>query len=143
MILLTTGETISADAVSFLRPNGARWTRPMVFEELAGNAAASASARIRQPRSVDDRSYRSRRRRHARRGLRAALNVLLVDTGVFVAAADDSDPDHASCVTLLAGTDDELVTTGLVVAEAARSPPLPPDRTDEPACVRVGLASHL
>lgn len=45
--------------------------------------------------------------------------MLLVDTGVFLAAADDNDPDHDACVALLAGTTDELVTTGLVVAEAA------------------------
>lgn len=45
--------------------------------------------------------------------------MLLVDTGVLLAAADDNDPDHEACVALLAGTVDELVTTGLVVAEAA------------------------
>jgi hypothetical protein len=45
--------------------------------------------------------------------------VLLVDTGVFLAAADDNDPDHDACVALLEASTDELVTTGLVVAEAA------------------------
>lgn len=45
--------------------------------------------------------------------------MLLVDTGVFLAAADVSDPDHAVCVALLTGITDELVTTALVVAEAA------------------------
>lgn len=38
--------------------------------------------------------------------------MLLVDTGVFLAAADDNDPDHQACVTLLTGTTDELITTG-------------------------------
>ena len=45
--------------------------------------------------------------------------MLLVDTGVFLAAADDNDPDHDACVALLEASTDELVTTGLVVAEAA------------------------
>ena len=44
--------------------------------------------------------------------------MLLVDTGVFLAAADDNDPDHDACVAMLASSNDELVTTPLVVAEA-------------------------
>ncbi len=45
--------------------------------------------------------------------------MLLVDTGVFLAAADDNDPDHDSCVAVLTNSNDVLVTTALVVAEAA------------------------
>jgi uncharacterized protein len=45
--------------------------------------------------------------------------VLIVDTGVLVATADRNDPDHAACRTLLEEDDGPLVTTGLVVAEAA------------------------
>lgn len=44
--------------------------------------------------------------------------MLIVDTGVFLAAADDNDPDHDPCVDMLASSNDELVTTALVVAEA-------------------------
>ncbi len=44
--------------------------------------------------------------------------MLLVDTGVFLAAADDNDPDHGACVDMFASTNEELVTTALVVAEA-------------------------
>lgn len=45
--------------------------------------------------------------------------MLLVDTGVFLATADDNDPDHDACVAVLTTSNDELVTTALVVAEAA------------------------
>jgi predicted nucleic acid-binding protein len=45
--------------------------------------------------------------------------VLLVDTGVIVAAADRSDPHHAACARLLEETEDPLVTSPLVIAEAA------------------------
>ena len=44
--------------------------------------------------------------------------MLLVDTGVFLAAADDNDPDHDACVDMFASSNEELVTTALVVAEA-------------------------
>lgn len=43
--------------------------------------------------------------------------MLIVDTGVLLAAADDSDPDHRQCVELVEGTDQPLVTSPLVVAE--------------------------
>jgi len=45
--------------------------------------------------------------------------VLITDAGIFVAAADDNDPDHEACVQLVEATTDDLVTTGLVLAEAA------------------------
>jgi predicted nucleic acid-binding protein len=45
--------------------------------------------------------------------------VLIVDTSVLVATADRSDPEHAACRSLLEDDDGPLVTTGLVVAEAA------------------------
>jgi predicted nucleic acid-binding protein len=45
--------------------------------------------------------------------------VLIVDTGVLVATADRSDADHAVCRSLLEDDAGPLVTTGLVVAEAA------------------------
>jgi predicted nucleic acid-binding protein len=44
--------------------------------------------------------------------------VLIVDTGVLLAAADDADPDHDACASLLEQEDGPFVTTGLVVAEA-------------------------
>ncbi len=45
--------------------------------------------------------------------------MLIVDTGVLLAAADVSDPDHEACASLLAGESGPLVTTALVVAETA------------------------
>lgn len=45
--------------------------------------------------------------------------MLLVDTGVLVAAADRTDPRHDACADLLNGETGGLVTSGLVVAEAA------------------------
>ncbi len=45
--------------------------------------------------------------------------MLIVDTGVLVATADRSDADHGACRSLLEEDDGPLVTTGLVVAEAA------------------------
>jgi hypothetical protein len=44
--------------------------------------------------------------------------VLIIDTGVFVAAADDNDPDHQECANLVEETNQDLVTTPLVIAEA-------------------------
>lgn len=44
--------------------------------------------------------------------------MLIVDTGILLAAADNADPDHLACAELVATTD-ELVTTNLVIAEAA------------------------
>lgn len=45
--------------------------------------------------------------------------MLIVDTGPILAAADTSDPDHATCLDLLEGDAGPLVTTAMVVAEAA------------------------
>jgi predicted nucleic acid-binding protein len=45
--------------------------------------------------------------------------VLIVDTGVLLAAADANDPDHARCAALLLGESGDLVTTALVIAETA------------------------
>jgi predicted nucleic acid-binding protein len=45
--------------------------------------------------------------------------VLIVDTGVLLAAADANDPDHATCAALLLGESGDLVTTALVIAETA------------------------
>jgi predicted nucleic acid-binding protein len=45
--------------------------------------------------------------------------VLIVDTGPLVAAADRADKDHAACQALLEDDEGPLVTTGLVIAEAA------------------------
>lgn len=44
--------------------------------------------------------------------------MLIVDTGVLLAAADTADPDHLACAEIVATTE-ELVTTHLVIAEAA------------------------
>lgn len=44
--------------------------------------------------------------------------MLIVDTGVLLAAADSADPDHARCVEIVE-TADLLVTTHLVIAETA------------------------
>jgi uncharacterized protein len=45
--------------------------------------------------------------------------VLVVDTGPLVATADRADKDHAACRALLEGDDGPLVTTAMVIAEAA------------------------
>ena len=45
--------------------------------------------------------------------------MLLVDTGPLLAAADRDDPDHLACRDLLEGDPGPLVTSPLVVAEAA------------------------
>jgi predicted nucleic acid-binding protein len=45
--------------------------------------------------------------------------VLIVDTGPLVATADRDDADHVSCRELLEGDAGPLITTALVVAEAA------------------------
>jgi predicted nucleic acid-binding protein len=44
--------------------------------------------------------------------------VLVVDTSVLLAAADNADPDHERCTQTIAGTS-PLVTTALVIAETA------------------------
>jgi hypothetical protein len=45
--------------------------------------------------------------------------VLIVDTGVLLAATDAADPDHHACGRLLATETGRLVTTALVIAETA------------------------
>ena len=45
--------------------------------------------------------------------------MLIVDTGPLVAAADRADKDHVACQELLEDDEGPLVTTGLVIAEAA------------------------
>lgn len=45
--------------------------------------------------------------------------MLVVDTGVLVATADTADPDHEPCRSLLEETEGPLVTTAMVIAEAA------------------------
>jgi predicted nucleic acid-binding protein len=45
--------------------------------------------------------------------------VLIVDTGPLLATADRADKDHAACRTLLEGDPGPLVTTAMVIAEAA------------------------
>ena len=45
--------------------------------------------------------------------------MLIVDTGPLVATADRADKHHRTCRALLEGDDGRLVTTALVVAEAA------------------------
>lgn len=45
--------------------------------------------------------------------------MLIVDTGVLLAAADVNDPDHEACAAVLLGEPGDLVTTALVIAETA------------------------
>jgi uncharacterized protein len=45
--------------------------------------------------------------------------VLIVDTGPLVVTADRADKDHAACRELLEGDEVPLVTTAMVIAEAA------------------------
>jgi predicted nucleic acid-binding protein len=45
--------------------------------------------------------------------------VLIVDTGPLVATADRADKDHTACRDLLEGDQGPLVTTAMVIAEAA------------------------
>jgi len=45
--------------------------------------------------------------------------VLVVDTGPLVATADRADRDHVACRELLEGDEGPLVTTAMVIAEAA------------------------
>ena len=44
--------------------------------------------------------------------------MLVVDTGVLLAAADDSDRDHVACADVVETIPGSLVTSPLVVAEA-------------------------
>ena len=43
--------------------------------------------------------------------------MLIIDTGVLLAAADNTDRAHTVCVDLVETTSDTLITTALVVAE--------------------------
>jgi predicted nucleic acid-binding protein len=45
--------------------------------------------------------------------------VLIVDTGVLVAATDRTDPHHSACTGLLTGESGPLLTTAMVIAETA------------------------
>lgn len=63
--------------------------------------------------------------------------MLIVDTGPLVATADRDDPDHVACDALLASSS-PLVTTGLVIAEAAY---LIADRLGSPG--EIALADDL
>ena len=45
--------------------------------------------------------------------------MLVVDTGPLVATADRADRDHVACRELLEGDEGPLVTTAMVIAEAA------------------------
>jgi predicted nucleic acid-binding protein len=45
--------------------------------------------------------------------------VPIVDTGPIVATADRADKDHAACRELLESDEGPLVTTAMVIAEAA------------------------
>jgi uncharacterized protein len=45
--------------------------------------------------------------------------VLIVDTGPLVATADRADRDHAACRALQEDDEGPLVTTAMVIAEAA------------------------
>ena len=45
--------------------------------------------------------------------------MLIVDTGVVLAASDNGDPDHAACAGLLQDSVGQLVTTASVIAESA------------------------
>ncbi|WP_163548090.1 type II toxin-antitoxin system VapC family toxin [Candidatus Frankia nodulisporulans] len=45
--------------------------------------------------------------------------MLLVDTGPIIAAADRSDHHHAACLDLLEQSEGPLITSPLVIAEAA------------------------
>ncbi len=45
--------------------------------------------------------------------------MLIVDTGVLLAVADTTDPHHHPCLDLLSEEPESLVTTAMVIAEAA------------------------
>lgn len=45
--------------------------------------------------------------------------MLIIDTGVLVAAADRSDPQHEVCAALVSDESSTLTTTAMVIAEAA------------------------
>lgn len=43
--------------------------------------------------------------------------ALICDTGPLLASIDRDDPDHARCVSLIAGADEDLIVPTLVLAE--------------------------
>lgn len=45
--------------------------------------------------------------------------MLIVDTGVLLAAADSADPDHEACAALVTSESESLLASPLVIAEAA------------------------
>lgn len=45
--------------------------------------------------------------------------MLIVDTGVLLAAADTADPHHHACLDLLTDEPEPLITTAMVIAETA------------------------
>ena len=45
--------------------------------------------------------------------------MLIVDTGVVLAASDSGDPDHVACAGLLQDSVGPLIRTALVIAESA------------------------
>lgn len=45
--------------------------------------------------------------------------MLIVDTGPLVSLGDSNDPDHDACLELLSTEAGPLLTTGMVIAEAA------------------------
>lgn len=45
--------------------------------------------------------------------------MLIVDTGVLVAATDRDEPEHAACAAVLQNETEPLVTTAMVIAETA------------------------
>ena len=45
--------------------------------------------------------------------------MLIVDTGVLLAAADTSDPDHGICAAIVANETGPLIAPPLVIAETA------------------------
>ena len=67
--------------------------------------------------------------------------MLLVDTGVLLAAADSTDRDHARCAELLAERRGDLTVVSLVVAQTAwqieRN--LGPRSEAAWACIRSGV----
>ncbi len=96
-------------------------------EELAHEAIVAhlESVRERFPFvatvRADQEGFRARGRGRdpGARGLRAVLKVLLLDTGVLVAATVVNDPDHGASVRLLSERRDRVVSCLPVLTEAA------------------------
>ncbi len=62
--------------------------------------------------------------------------MLIVDTGPLVATADRADKDHEACRQLLESDEGPLVTTAMVIAEAAYLIDRQLGAKAEPACTR-------